>query len=187
MRMAFQPHGITEFDLHTIETKRLRYDSGERGLLREALTRAISRHRHLTATRYGTTDLLVPSNMEEGIWDELKQQVGTLAGMVKSAPELSWHEGIGIQLDWADDRLWLLLEPRTVFKGLTGLNRSVAADFARERTVRRYNRQLNALIAFWARQIAGDGVEMRALGIGDGVDAVFKISGDTAYSKRSGA
>ena len=62
-----------------------------------------------------------------------------------------------------------------------------AADFARERTVKRYNRQLNALIAFWAKHIAGDGTEMRALGVGEGVDAVFKISGDTAYSKRSGA
>ena len=32
VRAAFEAHGITDFDLHTIETKRLRYDSGERGL-----------------------------------------------------------------------------------------------------------------------------------------------------------
>jgi hypothetical protein len=45
VRTAFLAHGITVFDLHTIETKRLRYESGERGLLRDALTRAIARER----------------------------------------------------------------------------------------------------------------------------------------------
>ena len=41
IRRAFACHAITEFDVHTIEARRLRYDSGERGLLREAMTRAI--------------------------------------------------------------------------------------------------------------------------------------------------
>ncbi len=34
-----------------------------------------------------------------------------------------WREGIGIRLDWADDRLWILIEPRTVFDGITDENR----------------------------------------------------------------
>ena len=37
VRKAFGAHRITEFDLHAIDPKRLRYESGERGLLREAL------------------------------------------------------------------------------------------------------------------------------------------------------
>jgi hypothetical protein len=88
-------------------------------------------------------------------------------------------------LDWADDRLWLLVEPRIVFDGLTQENKSVAADFARERTVKRYNRQLNELIDFWGGVLAGDGGDLRALGIGDGVDAVFRLSSDTAFSWRA--
>jgi hypothetical protein len=51
VRAAFEPHGITDFVLHTIEPRRMRYDSGERGLLRAALTRAIARHRGLNAIR----------------------------------------------------------------------------------------------------------------------------------------
>lgn len=43
LRAAFGPHSITAFDLHTIETKRLRYDSAERGLLREALTHSLAK------------------------------------------------------------------------------------------------------------------------------------------------
>lgn len=187
MRSVFDSFGITDFDLHTIEIRRLRYDSGERGLLREALTRSIARHRGLSSVRRGITDLLVPSDPGNAMWAELKAQVGALTGTVKGFPELKWHEGLGTRLEWANERLWLLVEPRTVFEGISDGNRGVAADFARERTVRRYNRQLNELIAFWAKQLAGDGGDMRALGIGDGVDAVFRLSADTAFSRRSGA
>ena len=101
--------------------------------------------------------------------------------------DLKWREGIGTRLDWADDRLWLLVEPRIVFDGITADNRPAATDFARERTVRRYNRLLNDLVAFWADLLAGNGDELRALGISDGVDAVFALSSDTAFSWRAGA
>jgi hypothetical protein len=185
-RLAFETYGITDFDLHTIEIRRLRYESGERGLLREALTRAIIRHRGLSFIRRGNTDLLVPLNPRDGAWTELRQQVGAITGTVKDCPELKWHEGIGIRLEWADERLWLSVEPRTVFEGISDGNRAVASDFARERTVRRYNRQLNDLIAFWAKRLAGNGGDLRALAIGDGVDGVFRLSADTAFSRRSG-
>jgi hypothetical protein len=95
--------------------------------------------------------------------------------------------GVGTRLDWANDRLWLLVEPRIVFSGINLENKAAAADVARERTVKRYNRQLNDLIAFWSKLIVGDGSDLRALGVGDGVDAVFSLSGDTAFSWRAGA
>jgi len=184
--VSFDGYGITDFDLHTIEVRRLRYESGERGLLREALTRAIARNRGLQSIRHGHTDLLVPADIRDGGWSWLKQQVGALTGKVIGFPQLQWHEGIGIRLKWADERLWLLVEPRTVFEGIDDESRGAAADFARERTIRRYNRQLNDLIACWAKELAGDGEDLRSLGIGDGVDGVFRLSADTAFSRRSG-
>ncbi|GLS34660.1 hypothetical protein GCM10010869_02480 [Mesorhizobium tianshanense] len=36
VRIAFSDNTIEEFDLHTIEVRRLRYDGQERGLLRQA-------------------------------------------------------------------------------------------------------------------------------------------------------
>jgi hypothetical protein len=113
--------------------------------------------------------------------------VGDLSGTVKGYPELRWREGVGTRLDWADDRLWLLIEPRIVFDGIADDNRAAAADFGRERTVKRYNRQLNDLIAFWAKLLAVDGKDLHALGIGDGVDAVFQLSSDTGFSRRARA
>jgi hypothetical protein len=184
VRAAFGAYAIAEFDLHTIETKRLRYDSGERGLLRDALARAIGRQRALDVVRRRNTDLFAPTDPQGDAWPLLRSIVGSLNGTVNGTFELRWREGISTRLDWADDRLWLLIEPRTVFDGITDDNKAAATDFARERTVRRYNRQLNELIAFWANYLAGDGGDLRALGIGDGVDAVFNLSSDTAFSWR---
>jgi NAD-dependent SIR2 family protein deacetylase len=182
---AFDGYNVTSFDLHTIETKRLRYQSGERGLLQDALACALSRHRGLEVIRRGSSDLLYPSAPSDQRWRGLKQLVGALSGTVPGVGELRWFEGLEVRLDWADDRLWLLLEPRTVFDGATADNKAVAADFARERTIKRYNRDLNHVIDFWARALSGTGDTIRAFGIADGVDATFRLGTDTAYSRKS--
>lgn len=187
VRSAFEAHCITQFDLHSIETKRLRFDSGERGLLRDALSRAIARHHNLDLRRRRNTDLFAPSEPDAEIWNPLRELVGYTSGVVKGFPELQWREGIGTRLEWANERLWLLIEPRIVFDGIDKENRTIATDFARERSVKRYNRMLNNLVAFWAGVVARDGSELRALGISDGVDASFALSGTTAFSRRVGA
>jgi hypothetical protein len=51
-------------------------------------------------------------------------------------PSLRWSEGLALRLDWAADKPWLVIEPRT---------------------------------------------------IGDGVDAVFRLGSDTAFSWRAQA
>ncbi len=184
VRTAFNPFEISEFDLHTIETHRLRYNSGERGLLREAMSSALVRDGHLHLTRRRNVDLLIPAQPDDDFWGPLQKIAGSLFGTLKGHPEISWWEGVGIRLEWADDRLWLVFEPRTIFEGVTEDNRSASTDFGRERTVKRYNRQLNELIAFWAATLAKDGIDQRALDVSSGVDAVFRLSVDTAYSKR---
>jgi NAD-dependent SIR2 family protein deacetylase len=184
---AYDGFEIAEFDLHPIEAHRLRYDSGERGLLRAAMSRALARENQLHLTRRRHIDLLTPAQPDDVTWAPLTKIVGPLFGTVKGCAELHWREGIGIRLEWADDRLWLLFEPRTIFEGITQENRSAATDFGRERTVRRYNRQLNDLIAFWAERLAKGGADLRSLNVASGVDAVFRLSAATAYSRRIGA
>lgn len=182
---AFDSFNITKFDLHTIETKRLRFDSGERGLLQDALSKAVSRHRGLKLISKGSSDLLHPADASLPTWAPLKRHVGALSGAVPGLPALHWFEGLEIRLEWANDRLWLLLEPRTIFDGITPENKGAAADFARERTVKRYNRNLNDLIDFWAKTIAGSGESLRACNSTAGVEAVFRLGSDTAYSRKS--
>jgi len=181
---AFGPFEISRFDLHPIEARRLCYDSAERGLLRQAMSHALARGHQLDLIRGRGADLLAPADPNAVVWAPLQKIVGPLAGSVKDHHEISWCEGIGVRLDWADDRLWLLIDPCTVFDGICDANKAFAANFGRERTVRRYNRQLNDLLAFWVAYLAGD-AQLRAFGIGDGIDAVFRLSLDTAYSRRA--
>jgi hypothetical protein len=184
VRKAFQEFEISEFDVHSIETPRLRYDSAERGLLRDALSRAMSNTLALRHIRRRNGDMLAPSDVRSSVWQPLSNLVGALSGEVKGQPGLSWHEGVGTRLDWGDDRLWLLIEPRIVFSGHTAENKLAASDFARERTVKRYNRQLNELIAFWANVLCNRGSELRAFDTGEGLDGVFALASQTAYTRR---
>ena len=187
IRAAFEPYGITEFDIHTLAPERQRYDSTERGLLREALTVAVERHLGMDATRNRRADLLTPHDTAEQVWMPLKRMAGRLDGTVNGCPELGWKEGIGIRLDWANERMWLLFEPRTVFDGINAKNKFAASDFARERSVRRYNKQLNGFLNFWSKQLAQNESDLRTLAIGDGIDAVFRISSVTGFSRRARA
>ena len=183
VRATFDAYGITEFDLHTLETKRLWYESTERGLLCDALVQALRRYRSLDLISGRRWDL-VPTNPQDVVWKPLQRLVGRLDGMVKNHSDLQWREGITVRLDYANGRLWLLIEPRTIFEEITVENKSAAANFSRERTVRRYNPRLNELIDFWAQHLAGNDDKIRALNVGDGIDAVFQLSSVTGFSRR---
>ena len=187
VRAALVDASIKEFDLHEIETRRLRYDSQERGLLKQALSQALAREHGLTLKRRRSSDSLAPADPTHQKWRSLRKNVGNLAGTVPRNGEISWREGIALRLEWADDKLWLVFEPRTLLDGVTELNRAAATDFNRERSVGRYNRQLNALISFWGELLSSGGRELQALGVTKGVDAAFVIGPTTAFSKRSRA
>ena len=184
IRKTLQSSKIDAEDLHTIEAHRLRFESGERGLLREALIRAITRKVDLVAYRKRSSVMLAPANSDDPIWRPLRKLVGNICGHIQDNPEIGWKEGVSTRLEWADDRLWLVFDPCTVFEGISADNRSIASDFGRERTVKRYNRQLNDIIAFWAGVLSAGGDEIKAFGTDDGVDAAFQLSKDTAFSRR---
>ena len=187
VRKAFEPHHIKDFDLHTIEPHRLRFESGERGLIRSAMTAALARELDFDVFRRRHLDLLAPKDIRSADFATLRDLVETLSGVVKGHPDLRWREGIGVRLEWADERLWLIIEPCTVFEPFGEEKRGIAADYARERTARRYNKHLNELLDFWSDYITGNKERIRALGIADGIDAAFKLSSVTAYSRRATA
>ena len=187
VRAALAETSIKEFDLHEIETRRLRYDTQERGLLKQALSQALSKEHGLSLKCRRSLDFLAPADPTDKKWLPLNKIVGGLSGTVSKHPELSWREGIATRLEWADDKLWLVFEPRTLMDGLTAENRAASTDFSRERSVQRYNRQLNDLISFWGDLLSSGGRELRALDVSTGVDAAFVLETTTAFSKRSRA
>lgn len=63
------------------------------------------------------------------------------------------------------------------------------AEFVRERSAKRYNNVLNRLLDGWADVLIGVGkqdAELRALGISDGIDAIFRLGRVTGFSGRIG-
>ena len=183
---VFAGYGIEEFDTYTLDNGRLRFDSTEQGLLKEALTKALVSRGDLVATRRGRTDLLAPKDPGNVEWSDLKRVVGTLEGVLDGHSGLRWKEGVGVRLDWASDRLWMLFEPRVVFDGVDYSNRTAAALFGRRRTARRYNQSLDQLLQVWSVRLAKGGEPLRALAIGDGMDAVFRLGTRSGASRRAG-
>lgn len=179
-RKIFTPFNITGFGVLTFEDRRLRYDSQERGLLRRALVAAIAQTTAMDVRSRGTSDLLAPTDPADDAWKGLRDIVGPINGIVPKDRAITWREGVGLRLEWASDRLWLLFEPRMIFAGGSEETKAVTSDFARERTVRRYNPVLDKLIDYWSRRLTGENI--RALGIGDGLDAAFTLSKRSAFS-----
>lgn len=184
-RRVFSPFNVTEFDLSVFEDRRLRYDSSDRGLLREALVRGLCSAKGLDAKRRRSIHVLAPADPQADQWTPLRQMLGPIAGTLDGG-RIRWREGVAVRLDWANERLWLLIDARidTQDDG-TDASRTIAADFARERSARRYNREADKLISFWTGLFAG--ADLRALGIGDGIDARFTLGQRTAYSYRVSA
>ncbi|WP_340318066.1 SIR2 family protein [Rhizorhabdus argentea] len=179
-RKVFGPFSISDFGLLTFEDRRLRYDSQERGLLRRALVAAIAKGASMDVRPRRSRDLLVPKEPLAQEWKALRDLVGPISGTVPKDRTITWREGVGLRAEWASDRLWLLLEPRILFDDDDEQKKAIRSDFARERTVRRYNPILDKLIEFWSRTCAGE--NMRALGIGDGIDATFTVGKRSAFS-----
>ncbi len=180
-RAAFGSFDIAEFDIANLEKGRMRYDSHERGLLRSALIRALAGGKALDVVHQRSQDLVAPADATNPAWQKLAEIAGRVEGTIRDHPEIRWREGAALRLEWADERLWLLVDPRVVFDGVTDENKAIAAEFARERTAQRYNQKVDKLVAFWTKRLAAE--DLRAFGIGNGIDAVFTLDRDTAFSR----
>jgi NAD-dependent SIR2 family protein deacetylase len=188
VRRAFIGFGITEYDVHAIEARRLRYESAELGLMYDALCRAIARERPVKVVR-SRSDYMITvdaARANEEIFKRLRQATKALTGTVPQS-QLKWSEAAWIKLECWLDCLWLLIDP-TIWVERTDDDNLFAQsrEFIRARFAGRFNTKWNELIEAWAHIITDEKQEstIKAFGIGDGVDASFTISALTAYSRR---
>jgi hypothetical protein len=189
VRRAFEAYHITEFDCHSIEPRRLRFDSAELGLLRDSFAFALESAGPFRVQRGGYSDILHVdfSRASAPRVAALRDCAGSLTGTIPNAG-IPWSEVLRFRLDYQLRRLWLLIEPAVYFGDVTKTEqRYIAADFVRERLATRYNRQWNALMEAWIALIMADRKELQvaAFGIGDGIDASFTVGRITGFSRRS--
>lgn len=189
VRAAFEPHGITQFDLYQIEPRRLAFESAEHGLLLDAIVQAFGRERPVeTVRRRGGSHMLVaaPDGSKPALLESLKKAAGVVRGVIKGS-DLAWGEAIRVRLDFRAGRPWLLLEP-TIWIQHTDDEDVFAAGraFRQDRLAGRFNRAANDVLDAWAELLAGGeaDAEVRAFGVDDGVDAVFAVGRRTAFSRR---
>ena len=191
VRRAFADHHITAFETHAISPNRLRYESGERTLLRDALCRALRQRPGLRVERRGRSTLVIPDPkvVEPRVFNVGRKTLDRIAGAVPKT-SVAWTEACGVRLDWRLEQLWLLLEPRVIIdvdETTPEQELALAKDFVRERRAIRRNQPANSLLDGWTALIVGqaDCIRLRAFGIADGMDADFELSRITAFSGRA--
>jgi len=191
LRAAFSGNDIKEWSTHPILDGRLVRESGERRLLRDALFAAIadSSSLELKYRRGETLTLADPSVTPVGRFRGLGDP-NAVNGIVPGT-SIEWVEVCGLRLDYRDDQLWLLLNPRThvIWNDDASLDdRNKAKDFARERMARRYNSQANDLLDSWRTILLGADKGEVTLTTGPftkGIGASFTINTISGFSGRS--
>jgi hypothetical protein len=188
IRKAFEGYKIKGFDVHSIETRRLRYDSPEHYLLYEAIACALARERPVSVERKRGSTMIVAdrAQLDHEALQSLKRATGQLTGTI-AGTGLRWAEAARIRLDHKLDQLWLLLDPTIWVEQVQDETAKAAAkEFVRDRLARRYNATWNSVLDGWVGVVVGADAEaeIRTFGIGDGVDAAFNIGRVTAFSHR---
>ncbi len=186
---AFEPFDIKNIDTRPIADKNLMRETGERGLIRDALMRALSNRPNIRLIRRGRRILALP-NIEivtaTDFAEGAVKPISTLSGVVEKT-SIKWIECCELKLDYQLDRLWLLMMPsihRDVPEDATQDDVAQSREFVRKRLTARYNPAANAVISGWSRLLAGTErtITLRSFGISDGVDATFEVSSVTGFS-----
>jgi hypothetical protein len=160
IRRAFEPHGIKTYDTHPLSSRRLIHETGERGLLRDGLFRALGKQPGVILDRRGRSMLLRPDPkiVQPSVFNSNGvKAVDRVAGTITQT-SITWSEACGLRLDFRLDRLWLLLEPLVLLsvpEDVSGNHIEAAREFLRARRAARHNRHANALLDGWVTLIAG--------------------------------
>lgn len=189
IRKALEGRNVGEFNLHSIESRRLRYDSAELGLLYEALGKAIIRGEPLISDqgRGKLTLIIDPEKINDPKFTDLKRAVGgQLAGQV-SGTDAKWIESLRLKIEYRLKRIWLLAVP-SIWIENSSESKYAAADFVRERQAVRYNQKWNSILDAWITVLLGDNdvKEFRTFGTGSGTDAIFQIGRRSGFSLKRG-
>lgn len=182
-------------------------DSWAKGLVYDALVRALCRGLPLYARLHGRGHSLSVSRPKGELSREAAQQRRALLSKLRAAYESDlvgpvpgtggkYAEGLDIRLEQADGRWWVVFEP-TTFIDFDRRDESDAAersnaewrkaeDWRRERWVQKYNHRWSAMLDAWVELLTrARGVWRSTGGLndGDGIDARFELGPRTARSR----
>ncbi|MBI1235537.1 MAG: SIR2 family protein [Alphaproteobacteria bacterium] len=188
IKRVFAAHNIRGLDMHSIAPERLVFESGERSLLRDALFLGLAKHSGLDLVQRGPRSLFRADAGEFKLGSKkLTRAAGAVSGRTGGG-NVTWAECCELRFDFRLDRLWVLLNPTIVLDleeaEVTEAQAEEAKQFARERRVQRYNKQVDAMLSGWCEAIFGPGNEALDIGIdgGTGIGARFEVMPVTGFS-----
>jgi hypothetical protein len=178
-----------------------------KGLLYDALVRALCRKRPLRARMTGRGHSISVSQLHADLTPEQRQIRKALLSRIRSAykTELtglvpgtqgSFSEGLDVRLERADDRWWLVFEPSTFIDIPPALNEDdqvqvreawrVAEEWRRERWVQKYNGKWSDIVDAWVElftRLRGARHATYDLKSDEGIDATFQFGLHSARSR----
>ena len=190
IRKTFEDHEITEFDTYPMQPERLRHQTGEKRLVFDALVAGLRRQTNLRFERRGSRVYVLADEGIPNVAIFNEKKAGTLANLLGIVDDIGikWVEACQLNLDYRFGRLWILLGPTVLLCDEVEASQAlwdIAKEFVRQRTAIRYNQESNSILTGWIKAIFGDDrgdLKLTALGITDGIDAIFEISRITGFS-----
>lgn len=111
---------------------------------------------------------------------------GKIHGKVFGLTDVFWAEAVSLRIEQRNDIVWLLLRPNIWISPLT--ERKSAADFLRDRRLKRWNKQAFDILNAWIEILLGGVGQRRPVTVeafpGSEYSAKFSISSLTAFSRR---
>ena len=191
LKRVFEPFGIKDYTIHSFAKKNLEVPGTQRGLLYDAIVRALAREMPLRRIRHGSEHFLVVGGKlaEEPKLQPLVKAAKQIFGDIPQS-SFSWAEALAVRLESTPNQLWLILQPTVLGSkpndSHTAADRQRRKDFVRERQATRYNKQWNDMLKAWIEVLSGGSEKwtVKAYGLTEGIDASFQISSTTAFSRR---
>lgn len=187
IKRVLEDKNIERLDTHGILSDRLKFESGERSLLRGALFSGLAEYCGLKLIRerhqyYFRADSGSPNFGMGPLTNAVTRLHGTLTN-----GDVRWTEACRLSLDFRLDRLWILLEPTVLVDLGEDVTENVklgSLSFLRERRVKRYNKQANLILDGWVRAIFGSNNTAVSIGVdgGTGIGANFELLPVTGFS-----
>jgi hypothetical protein len=187
---AFESYGDFKLDTFEIHEKHLGYDDSTiKGLLTQAIGRALALDRPLQYVKRRTKHFLIPNykDRENPIFGDLKKELGGRIHGNIPGTKIVWMPCLEISLQYKMSTAYVLVVPSILAtKSENPDERKQIAPFIKELMARWYNDKFNSILSHWISILFGNQNEILLNSFEQntkGMNASFELQRRTAFTK----